>query len=224
MINILFNRYDISAEWCFTEFQKYIKPNHKVVIIPFSFKDERINSDASWKVYYGEKEGLYFDGIVNSFLSYGIKSENITWINYFTDTRETAKNKITGADIVYFTGGLPDKMMERLKEFELLDIIENHNGIIMGYSAGAMIQLECYHITPDKDYDTFGYYKGMKMLNSFDIEVHFENSDLQIACIERVRKETGKPVYAIEDDGAVIVAKDGITAVGNVHYYGQLLE
>ena len=219
MVNILFNRYDIDAKWCFSAFQRYIKATDKVVIIPFSFRDERVNSKNSWEAYYGQNDGIYYNGIVNSFFSYGIQPENIIWINYFTDSKESAIQKISNSDILYFTGGLPDKMMIRLKEFDLISTIENHNGIIMGYSAGAMIQIKNYHITPDKDYTLFGYYKGLKLIDIFDIEVHFEHSDLQISSIETVRKETGLPVYAIEDNGAVLVDDGKITTVGNVHYY-----
>jgi len=219
MINILLNIFKVDDEWCFKEFKNYIKPEHRVTVIPFSFKEEHINSSESWQSYYGENKGAYFHGIVNSFLSYGVKYENITWINYFTDSKEIAKNKILNSDILFFLGGLPDKMMIRLEEFDLVNNIEEHNGIIMGYSAGAMIQIENYHITPDKDYSSFGYYKGMKMIDKFDIEVHFEHTDLQLSSIERVKKETGKPVYAIEDTGAIIVENNRVKLVGNVHYF-----
>jgi imidazolonepropionase-like amidohydrolase len=38
-------------------------------------------------------------------------------------------------------------------------------------------------------------------------------------CIKKVIRETGMPVYAIEDEGAIIVEDGKITSVGNVHYY-----
>lgn len=219
MINILLNIYKVDDEWCFHEFKNYIKQEHKVTVIPFSFKEERINSNDSWQAYYGENEGIYFPGIVNSFQSYGIKYENINWINYFGDSKEIAKNKIANSDILFFLGGLPDKIMLRLEEFDLIKTIEEHKGIIMGYSAGAMIQIENYHITPDNDYSSFGYYKGLKMINEFDIEVHFEHTELQLESIERVKKETGNPIYAIEDHGAIIVDQKRVKMVGNVHYF-----
>ena len=51
---------------------------------------------------------------------------------YFTDTKETAAQKIKKADIIYFLGGLPDRMMDRIKEFDLYDILMQHDGILMG--------------------------------------------------------------------------------------------
>ena len=52
---------------------------------------------------------------------------------YAEDTRSRVKRKI------YFTGGLPDRLMDRIKEFELYDIVMDHNEIVMGYSAGALV-------------------------------------------------------------------------------------
>ena len=50
------------------------------------------------------------------------------------------------------TGGAPDLMMKRIKEKKLKKLIKNYKGIMIGYSAGAMIQLDSYHISPDEDY------------------------------------------------------------------------
>ncbi|EPZ54469.1 peptidase S51 family protein [[Clostridium] sordellii ATCC 9714] len=65
-------------------------------------------------------------------------------------------------------------MMDRLKEFKIIEDIENYKGIVMGSSAGAMVQVAQYHITPDKDYDTFSYNEGLNMITDFDIEVHYK--------------------------------------------------
>lgn len=70
---------------------------------------------------------------------------------------------------------------------------------------------------PDKDYASYGYYEGLDIIDMFDIEVHFEQSDLQMASIERARHDTVKPVYAMEDDGAITVEKNKVTTVGNVY-------
>lgn len=88
-------------------------------------------------------------------MNYGVKEENINWINYFKDTYENAKVKIRNSNILFLTGGLPVKMMSRLIEFDLIDDIESFTGVIIGSSAGAMVQIAEYHITPDEDYNIF---------------------------------------------------------------------
>ncbi len=219
MINILTNRYMIDSDWCFEDFKRYIKKDNRVAIIPFSFRDELISSKESWSVYYDRDLGLFYNGVVDSFLRYGIHPENVKWINYFEDSVEISKKIVSESDILYFPGGLPDKMLSRLHEFELVDLIENHTGVVLGYSAGAVIQFKRFHLTPDRDYPNFGYHIGMNIIDNFSIEVHYTNTDLQNESIKKVLCDTGKPVYAIEDDGALIVENGMITTVGKVHFF-----
>ena len=99
-------------------------------------------------------------------------------------------------------------------------VLQSFDGLVLGCSAGAMIQLQEYHITPDWDYPEFGYYNGLPWLNDFYIEVHYEETQLQKDCIQRVLRERGKPVYAIHHDkGALIVEKGIITRLGETELF-----
>ena len=131
MINILLEGFDIDAPWLYDELKNYIQPNHSVAVVAFSFRDNRVKSLSDWNALYSKECGKYHDGIVGGFTTYGIPEENINFINYFTDTKGSAAQKIKSADIVYFLGGLPDRMMDRIKEFDLYDILMQHDGILM---------------------------------------------------------------------------------------------
>ena len=102
MINILLEGFDIDAPWLYGELKNYIKPNHSVAVVAFSFRDNRVKSLSDWDALYGKANGKYHDGIVGGFTAYGIPADKITFINYFTDTKETAAQKIKEADIIYF--------------------------------------------------------------------------------------------------------------------------
>ena len=220
MINILLEGYDIDAPWLYDELKKYMQPTHRVVVIAFSFRDSRVKSLADWNYLYSKSNGRFYEGIVSGFTAYGISEENVSFINYFTDTKESAKEKIENADILYFLGGLPDKMMERIKEFELYEILLNHKGIVMGYSAGALIQLAEYHLSPDEDYPEFRYYEGLPYLNGFYLEVHYESNAVQKTAIRRVLEERKKTVYATSYmNGAIIVENGKIKLLGDVKEY-----
>ena len=222
MVNILLEGYEIDAPWLYEELKKYIKPMHKVAVVAFSFRDSRVKSLADWDVLYSKENGRFYGGIVNSFTAYGIPEENVSFINYFADTKESAQEKIENADIVYFLGGLPDRMMERIKEFELQDVLMKHTGIVMGYSAGAVIQLAEYHLSPDEDYPEFGYYEGLSYLKDFYLEVHYEETASQKAAIEKVIAERKKPVYATSLlKGAILVDNGNIRLLGDVKEYKQ---
>ena len=220
MVNILLEGYDIDAPWLYDELKNYIQPIHRVAIVAFSFRDSRVKSLDDWNNLYSKDNGIFYDGIVGSFAAYGISEYNISFVNYFTDTKESAKRKIENADIIYFLGGLPDRMMDRIKEFDLRDSLMNHKGIIMGYSAGAVIQLAEYHLSPDDDYPEFRYYEGLSYLNNFYLEVHYENTSIQNAAIQKVIEERKKTVYAtVCMKGAILVDNGIIKLLGDVEEY-----
>lgn len=217
MTNILLEGYDIKAGWLYNELKNYIKPHHSVAVVAFSFRDNRVQSPADWNLLYGKENGIYYDGIVGGFSSYGICEDNITFVNYFADSKESAAQKIADADIIYFLGGLPDRMMERINEFELYPALMKHDGIVMGYSAGAVIQLAEYHLSPDDDYPEFQYFEGLPYLNDFYIQVHYENTEVQNESIRRVVAERGKTVYATAwQAGAILVDNGTIQLIGDV--------
>ena len=220
MINILLEGFDIDAPWLYGELKNYIKPNHSVAVVAYSFRDNRVKSLSDWDALYGKVNGKYYDGIVGGFTAYGIQADKITFINYFTDTKETAAQKIKAADIIYFLGGLPDRMMDRIKEFDLYDVLMQHDGILMGYSAGAVIQLAEYHLSPDDDYPEFKYYEGLPYLSDFYMEVHYEGAKMQDESIQRVLAERGKTVYATAfRSGAILVDNGSIKLLGNVKVF-----
>lgn len=222
MVNILLEGYDIDAIWLYDELKKYIKPTHLVAIVAFSFRDNRVKSVTDWNLLYSKENGKYYGGITCGFASYGIPERNITFINYFSDTKESAAQKIAKADIIYFLGGLPNRTMDRIKEFELYDTLMNHEGIVMGYSAGAVIQLSEYHLSPDDDYPEFQYYKGLPYLNHFYMQVHYEGTQTQNHSIQRVIAERGKPVYATAlRTGALLVDNGSIKLIGNVKVFNK---
>lgn len=219
MVNILLDGYDIASPWLFTELKKYILPNHSVAIVAFSFNDT-CKSANDWDSLYSRENGIYYDAITRGFASYVISKDKIDFINYFNDTKESAAEKISKADIIYFPGGLPDRMTDRIKEFDLVNILMHHNGIVMGYSAGAVIQLAEYHLSPDKDYPAFGYYEGLPYLKDFYLEVHYEGTREQDESIRRVICERGKTVYATATQSAAILVNDGkIKLLGDVKQF-----
>lgn len=223
MINILLEGYDIQAPWLYEELKNYLKPSHKVAIVAFSFRDDRLKSLLDWDNLYSKQSGKYYHGIVDGLTAYGIAEDNITFINYFSDTKESARLKAENADILYFLGGLPDRMMERIEEFGLTDTLMKHTGIVMGYSAGAVIQLAEYHLSPDDDYPAFGFYHGLPYLKGFYLEVHYEETDTQKASIQKVLAERGKPVYATAVmDGAIIVDDGNIKPIGKVKRFDKI--
>ncbi|WP_042272347.1 Type 1 glutamine amidotransferase-like domain-containing protein [[Clostridium] dakarense] len=216
MINILLNQYNFDEKWCFDILNKFINKNHKVLIIPFSFDSFKLKDNYDWQNSYNKIYGKYYNSVISPFFKYGIEEKNINWINYFLTSQEEIINCINDSDILFFTGGLPDKTIDRLSEFNLISCIKNFNGIIMGSSAGAMIQINEYHISPDKDCKDFYYKNGLNMIKDFDIEVHFEETEIQMNSIHKVLAEKKHKIYAMKDEGGIVVNDGEVILMGDV--------
>ena len=216
MINVLLEGYDLNAPWLSGALKRYLLPSRKVAVIALSFRDSVVKNQEDWNALYA-KDGVYYSGIVGTLEGYGIPEQQIAFVNVFSDTPDTANQKIREADILYFPGGLPDRMMDRIREMRIYDSILRHGGIMLGYSAGALIQLCEYHLTPDKDYPEFVYENGFPFIDDFYLEVHYEGTPEQTASIERVLSERHKPVFATHFmQGAIIVDNGKIELIGKV--------
>ena len=159
MINILLNSYTFDSDYCYDSLKNIISAEMRVLVFPFGFRSKQIANTKEWERLYNRENGLFSIGLAKVFSSYGVPIDQIEWINYFSASRENLVKKIRSSDILYFCGGLPDIMYSRLSEFDILDELKDFDGIVMGDSAGAVIQLDEYHISPDPDYHTFHYQK-----------------------------------------------------------------
>ena len=162
-------------------------------------------NESDWNKQYAPGQGIWYRSNQDVFYKYGIGKEQIVWVNYFKDSMDEMKEKILNSSILMLTGGAPDLMMKRIKEKKLKKLIKNYKGIMIGYSAGAMIQLDSYHISPDEDYPEFLYQTGLDCLSGFAIEPHFRRSKVQLQSIEKVKSEKQIPVYGIYEEGGMII-------------------
>lgn len=214
MKNILLSRGILKEPHIYEYAKKWIKSTDRVAILAFSFFEQYLNKIEDYHAYYG-KGGEYYIKMIESFAPYGIPEDQITWINYFTDDQASAIKKIEKADIIYFPGGAPDQMMNRIKEFGIQEVIENHQKLYIGSSAGAMIQMHEYHMSPDPDYPYFSYENGLNLCKNFSIEVHYRRRKKQKSALRKVFRAYRHPIYTIPDDGALFVDGTNIQCVGS---------
>lgn len=141
-------------------------------------------------------------------------------LDYFEKDTQKALSAIAESDVIYFTGGLPDKMVERIADYGIMEALSAYKGVVMGFSAGAMIQLDAYHITPDEDYPAYCECRGIGYVKQMDVEVHFDGSEAQQRGIDQALRSFGHKVYAIAEDGLVLVQDGNVECIGNVTVYG----
>lgn len=216
MKNILLSRGILKEPQIYEHAKTWIKSSDKVTILAFSFFDQYLVKEEDYHAYY-DKGGEYYLKMIESFAPYGITEDQISWINYFIDNKESALKKIEDADIIYFPGGAPDQMMKRINAFGIKEALENKDKVYIGSSAGAMIQMHEYHMSPDPDYPHFSYEQGLNLCNGFSIEVHYRRRKKQKSALRKVFRAYRHPIYVIPDDGALMVENNHITCLGSAY-------
>ena len=212
MTNILLNYYNFDGAWARPYLEKYVL-GKKVLIIPLAYRESQAWDNASWQAIYG-KEGEKYLNILAPFFAYGYKESEIDWLNYY-DNRDHVE-QIQNATLLFFTGGMPEKAIRRMDELDITNAVKSFGGVVMGASAGAMLQLETYHVTPDDDYERYHIQHGLGLVKGLDLEVHYLATDLQNECTNRAVAELGLPVYQMWHEGGLIIDKDKITVMGQV--------
>lgn len=212
MINVLLNYYNFDGEWAYNHLERFVR-NKRPLIIPLAYREGQVWDNAGWLSVYG-KDGEKYDNIVCPFLAYGYSESDLDWLNFY-DGRDHLQ-QIEDATLLFFTGGMPEKAVARMQQLGITQAVRNFDGVVMGASAGAMLQLGRYHVTPDEDYDSYGVYNGLGMVTCLDLEVHYLATDLQKQCSNRAARELRLPVYRIWHEGGVIVDDFDITPMGNV--------
>lgn len=210
-INVLMSRSGgLTAAYAIDELKKIIKPKMKVAIIGFSFFNNL--SEEDYFNYYG-KDSEYAMKMAELFKFYDVTDVN--WIFYYKQSLDEQIKLINDADILYYPGGAPDLMFERIKEKNLLEKLKAFKGIIIGSSAGAMIQLETYHISKDNEYSKFSLNEGLGYINNFFIEVHYRRRKKQKSSLRKMNKTFKKPLYIIPDDGILIYKDNAVATLGS---------
>lgn len=219
-MNVLMSTYSLHQKWIKKYLEPHIVPQSKVAIIPFSFHDSWNDSPSAWEEAYSPKDGKYYREVVDQFTAYGIAESNIQWLHYFKHTEEEMAQMILESDIVFLTGGLPDLATARIKEKKIDAVLKSYTGHVIGASAGALIQLPTYYVSPDDDYVAFAYHDGLGLVQlPYYIEVHYNHSEVQQDCIEKALSEKTEELYALGDEGAIILHKRHQLIIGDVSYF-----
>lgn len=213
MINVLLNYYNFDEPWAFETLKPLIY-GKKTLILPLAFRPTQAWDMQSWLSIYGPN-GEKYKAITSPFETYGICGDKLNWLNCF-DTDADFIEQINAAEVLFFTGGMPERAIDWLDKLGLTEAVKGFGGVVMGASAGAMLQLERYHITPDEDYASYGLWQGLGLVKGLDLEVHFLDTELQNNCTQRAVVELDVPVYQMWHEGGLLVENNTVTVMGQV--------
>lgn len=93
----------------------------------------------------------------------GIEFEkNILITPYFT--KEEAKEAVNKADMIMLLGGNPFRLKELCVELDLIKALQEYKGLMIGFSAGAMLMSRYIIVTPcSEEYPSFQIEEGLNL-------------------------------------------------------------
>ena len=206
----------LESEICYEEVKYLIKPQSKVVCIPFACDMNFLFKECNKSLSYN---GEFYNQHYNHFIEYGINKDNFYVVNP-SDNIEFIKWKIEHCDVIYLSGGSMKNLKFMLQAFGLWDIIKKlDNKVIILESASVLVFQETY--TVFREGIPFEH-KGLNMFDTVDIFVHYNKNIHEDLFREFKRfadcKIKQRYIYALSDDGALILKNNNeIIKIGNVY-------
>ena len=177
----------------------YVQIGHRILIIPFATEQLKIDR--------------WFNSAKKSFEDIGI--EHINLLDYRLTNQEMQK-EITEHNVLYFTGGRPEKLMESLIDKELIQAVKDFSGLMVGVSAGALVFCKDCIITKDEDYPETQVIKGLDLVD-FSVEVHYDGSVDE----ELISLSENRDIYAIPNGSAIFWDKEVVTPIHKVFHFSK---
>ncbi len=186
------------------KFSSFIDHNKPVLYIPLAMEEEKYDSCFEWFSSEMKKVGIYHFDMV-------------------TSSKELSSKNFYDYSALFIGGGNTFKLLKELKEYSNFDKIQdylNHNGILFGGSAGAIIfgksinscLLDDGNLVQLEDCSGFNYLKNYSILCHFNSKNLKKNFDYLL----EFSKEY-KTIYLPEED-VILVNDHTITFIGEKKY------
>lgn len=200
-----------------------ILPGDKICILPVCCRDPSVKDELSFETYFygnGSKGECYKDILVKN----GASAELISFFNYFNEKLLEHPDELLTYDILLLSGGRMEFGIAHLINSKLLECLFRFEGTIICFSAGGMILFDEYLITPNKVYHELTVKPGLGLLDSssFLIDVHFDqNNLLQRQSIESICNSEKKNVYAITQEGYMVIKDNQVLEINGVFKFSS---
>ncbi|MBB4823350.1 peptidase E [Sporosarcina luteola] len=180
-----------------SQFNLSIPPSHNVLIVPFATEP---NKYSGW-----------YHTIRQTFEMLG--NHNVELLPYEMSSSVMA-DKISNQHVLFFTGGKPEKLLERLHTKDLIPVLNEFSGLMIGYSAGALAFCQDCIISKDADYPVTQVLKGLDLVD-FSVEVHYTSEiDEELIPLSKDRE-----IYALPNGAALFWNEGEINLNHDVYYF-----
>lgn len=188
--------------------------NDTFLVVPVCTMPKYISSNTEWENYFGNGGKLNLK-IKAALQKAGASPEHVFFYNYLSGSEV----KLSDYSCIVFPGGDAELGIKRLVTSNLIRQLATYSGTVIAYSAGALLLLDNYFLSPNYYYKTFSIQQGLGILPAnIALEVHYDFTDKMRSYVERAVNTLHCPVIAIGDSGAIKLNsfQGSIEPIGNV--------
>lgn len=159
-----------------------------------------------------EKTDKYFRIFLNMFEEAGIHFEEA----YVVDGRmrvDEAQKSVAEADVIWLSGGDTSVQFNYLKKYGLDTILKQHEGVIIGMSAGSINMAETSICTLSCGHYKQEIYNGLACVD-ISIEPHFVRDNISNELLDLSEKYT---IYGLCDDSFIVCSGKVIEFYGEIY-------
>lgn len=181
-------------------FQKKITQRDRFVFVASEFEKNHKKTDNYFRFFLNmfEKKGIHFKEarVVDGRM-----------------TAEQAQATVKAADVVWLAGGNTTAEFAYFQKYGLIDVIKNHNGVVIGMSAGSINLADIAICTSDEYHDYQQIYQGIGCVQ-ISVEPHFVLSGLSDELLDLSERYI---IYGLCDESVIVCEGDDIEFYGEIY-------
>ncbi len=133
----------------------------------------------------------------------------------YSFTNQELKERISDADLIYLTGGVPSVLLERLRKQDNHVLLEKFKGIIVGRSAGALVLCKKCVVT----YRRTSSVKLICGLGFVDITL---KAHYKLRNSEKLKElSVSNPIFALPKGSALVFDNGKLCALGKAYLFNK---
>lgn len=158
-----------------------------------------------------EKTDRYCEHFVKMFVQCGIQFDQVSVIDSRM-SKEVAQQTIKDAEVIWLSGGDTPTQFSYLKAYELLPFIREHDGVVIGMSAGSINMAKIAVCTKTCEHEKQEVYEGIGLVD-LSVEPHLDKENISEELLQLSREYT---LYGMCDDSAILCENETVIYLGDI--------